>query len=115
MRIEQILPGSSFSGSTWTITASSINNILSQDITARNSFEMLLMSLLEVLHQRQEDGFVRPWNCSASIDQRAAQIGDWEEQERVLSTAQILTWQVSVDLETPSVYSANDIHPTSDT
>lgn len=117
MKLSVILPGSSYSSTTnsYTIPVSAINAILTTPVTGKDNFEVLLMSLLDVLWQRGEDGFIQQWTCSAETNQRVVQQHEWQEIERQYDTVQLLTHQVSFNMTTAAKFGPNDIQQTTDT
>lgn len=114
MKLSTILPGASYSSGVWTIPVTAINNILTTPVTGKDNFEVLLMSLLDVLWRRGEDGFIQQWTCSAEVNQRVIQQHEWQEIERQYDSVQLLTHQVSFNLTTASNVGPNDIQQTTD-
>jgi hypothetical protein len=111
MKIATLLPGATYSSSSFTIPFTAINSILTTQITAEDSFEKLLFGLLEVVYQRQKDGFITQPTLSLEISNRAAQQGVWEETSGVFSNADLLSHLVTFDMDASPTFSGNNLHP----
>jgi hypothetical protein len=112
MKISTLCPGCTFSSSSFNISFSAINAVLTTPITSEDSVEKLLFGLLEVVYTRQKDGFLSQPLISVEVSNRAAQQSVWEETTGVFSNADILSHLVSFNFDTGPTFSGNNLHPT---
>jgi hypothetical protein len=112
MLMNTFIAGSSFSAGAWHIPVSAVNSVLTTSVTGKDSAELLIFSLLEVLYQRQKDGVLSQPTIAIECSNRATQASVWEEAPNTFSNCDLLSWLVSVNLDSTPVISGNDIHPT---
>jgi hypothetical protein len=112
MLLNTFLPGASYSAGAWHIPVSAVNSVLTSSVTGKDSAELLIFSLLEVLYQRQKDGFLTQPTISLECSNRAIGQSVWEEAPNNFSNCDLLSWLVSVNLDSSPSISRNDIHPT---
>jgi hypothetical protein len=112
MQIATRIPGASYSSGSFVIPFSAMNALLTTTMTSENSVEKLLFGLLEVIYQRQRDGFITQPTLSMEISNRASQETTWEETTGVFSNAQLLSHLVSFNMDSAASFNGDNIHPT---
>jgi hypothetical protein len=112
MKVSTLIPNSSYSSGTFSISFTAINSILTTPITAEDSVEKLYFGLLELLFERQKTGFVTQPLLSMEISNRAAQSGVFEETTGVFSNAELLSHLITFNFDSGPTFSGNNLHPT---
>jgi hypothetical protein len=103
------IPGCSWAAGTWTITTSALNNVLQNDVTQKNSIELLCYSLLQCIFEKQQLATLTQPQIAMEISNKATQTSVWEAPVNTFNNCTLISFLASFNFSSATLENGNNI------
>lgn len=109
MPIATLIPGATYSSSSFTIPWSALNSILTTSVTAADDSAKLMYALAQVLYLKQQAGTVLQTNLAAEVAAKSVTTGVWETSTNNFTSKYLVNHLLSFPLDSITSEAGNSI------
>ena len=100
MLISALIPGASYAAGAFTIPWASLNSLLTNQVTAADSAERLILALAQVIQAKQDAGTIQQYNFGAEVSSKSISKSTWEASINNFSDVTVVSYLLSFNLGT---------------
>jgi hypothetical protein len=109
MLIANLIPGCTYASGVFTIPVTALNNILLNDVTAKDSAELLVYSLLQAIYEKQQLGSLSQPLIALEVSNKAVQSSVWESPANTFNNCTLVSYLTSFNFSSSTLENGNNI------